>query len=181
MDILLTVGTQLPFDRLVRTVDGWAARHPDHTILAQIGADGAPPRHMLHVATLTRAQFAEAVSRADAIVAHAGIGSLLSAIEIGKPILVLPRRAALGEHRNDHQLATAREVSRFANVRVAWSEDELPALLDRTVAAPTVEGASGSGAASPQLLAAIGSFIDEVRTDRRRHPRFRLGAVRPVA
>ena len=50
---------------------------------------------------------------ADAIIAHAGMGTILTALEMGKPLLVMPRRAELGEHRNDHQLATA---MRFADL-----------------------------------------------------------------
>lgn len=42
------------------------------------------------------------------IVAHAGMGTIISAMTKGKPIIVFPRIAALGEHRNEHQLATSK-------------------------------------------------------------------------
>ena len=67
---------------------------------------------------------------ADAVVAHAGIGTILGALELGKPTVVMPRRAALGEHRNDHQLATARRFS-GPGIAVALDEHELAAELGR--------------------------------------------------
>ena len=56
-------------------------------------------------------------------------GSHLTALEIGKPILIVPRRAELGEHRNDHQLATARYFGDSGLVQVASDVSELPSQL----------------------------------------------------
>ena len=67
---------------------------------------------------------------ADAIVAHAGMGTILTALELGKPLLVLPRRASLGEHRNEHQLATARRFADTGRLAVAFDESELAQRLD---------------------------------------------------
>ncbi|MCZ7682101.1 MAG: hypothetical protein M5U28_26235 [Sandaracinaceae bacterium] len=65
-----------------------------------------------------------------------GTGTLLAALERGRPIVVLPRRADLRETRNDHQLATAARFAELAGVSVAWSERELPRALERLAAAP---------------------------------------------
>ena len=35
--IFVTVGYQMPFDRMVESIDRWAGRHPDAAIFAQIG------------------------------------------------------------------------------------------------------------------------------------------------
>jgi acetyl-CoA carboxylase carboxyltransferase component len=43
----------------------------------------------------------------------------------------MPRRASLGEQRNEHQLATARRLSELGKVNVAMDEVELRARLDR--------------------------------------------------
>ena len=65
-----------------------------------------------------------------AIVAHAGMGTILTALELGKPLLIMPRRAALGEHRNDHQLATAERFAAVDGVKVAFDETEFALKLD---------------------------------------------------
>ena len=103
MRIFVTVGTQLPFDRLVRAMDDWAASHPGHEVLAQTGDGAFVARAIATVRTLSREAFARAVAEADVVVAHAGIGSVLTALDAGKPVVLMPRRADLREHRNDHQ------------------------------------------------------------------------------
>ncbi len=158
MKLLLTVGAQMPFDRLVAAVDAWAGLHPEHEIVAQIGETELRPRHLRSQAFLEPAAFEEACSNADVLVGHAGIGTLFAAMERGKHALVLPRRAGLRETRNDHQLATARRFAEYAGVRVAWDETELAGMLDGLHAA-------GPLAAQPPprdtpLLRALSAFVD---------------------
>lgn len=50
---------------------------------------------------------------ADLVIAHAGIGSALDALALGKQPLLLPRSATRGEHVDDHQGELAAEVSRL--------------------------------------------------------------------
>lgn len=68
---------------------------------------------------------------AQVIVSHAGMGSLLTALRHRRPILIMPRKASLGEHRNDHQMATARWMEGRPGVTVAWDEAMIGEALDR--------------------------------------------------
>lgn len=135
--IFLAVGTQMPFDRLVKAVDEWAGAAPGREVFAQIGKTDFRPRHMEYRPTLEPREFAKMVQRCRAIVAHAGMGSILSALQAGKPILVFPRRGDLREHRNDHQVATAKQMRGRPGVIVALDESELAAALDRLTTAAT--------------------------------------------
>jgi UDP-N-acetylglucosamine transferase subunit ALG13 len=155
--IFVTVGTQLPFDRLIAAVDAWAARRPDAGVFAQIGPTELRPAHIEHARFLAPAECRERMRAADAIVAHAGMGTILTALELGKPIVVLPRRAAAGEHRNDHQLATARRFADLGSVGVAFDETELGAQLDRLEGAVARPGI-GRHAPAP-FIAALRAFI----------------------
>lgn len=128
--IFVTVGTQLPFDRLVLAVDAWAAAHPDVEVFAQTGPTGHPPKHLRHVEFLKPARAEELMRNAELIVAHAGIGSIVSALRFQRPIVVMPRRADQREHRNDHQLATAKRLVGRPGVFVVWDADELANRLD---------------------------------------------------
>ena len=134
--IFVTVGGELPFDRLVRAMDGFAAAHPGEDVLAQIGAGGFEPAHMRWQRTLERAAYAAALDAAELVVAHAGIGSVLSAGEPGKPIVLMPRRARLGEHRNDHQRDTVAHLAGRPGLFVADDEAALPARIAAARAAP---------------------------------------------
>ena len=44
------------------------------------------------------------------VVAHAGVGAALAALEVGKCPVLVPRRHARGEHVDDHQIQIATEL-----------------------------------------------------------------------
>jgi UDP-N-acetylglucosamine transferase subunit ALG13 len=58
------------------------------------------------------------------------MGSILTALKYKKPIILFPRNADFGEHRNNHQQATLRSFKDTPGVYAAFSESELLALLD---------------------------------------------------
>lgn len=126
--ILVAVGTQFPFDRLVETVDKWAANGSE--VIAQIGPSSYRPANIQAHAYLPPNEFQALLERAELVVAHCGMGSILSALSRGKPIIVMPRSAARGEHRNDHQHATAKRFCDKPGIMVAWDEGELRRCLD---------------------------------------------------
>jgi UDP-N-acetylglucosamine transferase subunit ALG13 len=129
--IFVTVGGQLPFDRLVHTVDHWAEQRERTDVFAQIGKSSSPPEHIEWQRFLSPADFQSKAREADVIIAHAGIGSILTALEFSKPIVLVPRRAHLREHRNDHQWATAKYLRSNVGVVVAADEDDLRRQLER--------------------------------------------------
>ena len=126
--IFLTVGTQLPFDRLVQIVDD-VAPSLGEDIFGQIGRGRYQPTNIEICDFLSPEAFATKLRSARIVIGHAGIGTLLSAKSVMKPVLVMARRADLGEHRNDHQSATAAQLGRTPGVHVFESEDQLRALL----------------------------------------------------
>lgn len=156
--IFVTVGTQLAFDRLIRAVDEWAARSGEVEVFAQIGPGAYRPRHLEYSDFIAPDECRERMAAADAIVAHAGMGTIIGALELGKPVLVMPRRADLGEHRNDHQLATADRFSAFGGVQVAADEHALQARLDAFGA--SAEQPPIGPYASDRLLGALSAFIN---------------------
>ena len=138
--ILVAVGTQFPFDRLIETVDRWAGQTFTTDVVAQTGSSCYAPRHIAARAFVPPAEFQALLERADVVIAHCGMGSILSALTLGKEIVVMPRSAALGEHRNDHQFSTAKRFADQPGVTVAWNEQELVEVLssitDRRMVAP---------------------------------------------
>ncbi|MGF1456543.1 MAG: glycosyltransferase [Alphaproteobacteria bacterium] len=131
--IFVTVGTQLTFDRLVMAVDAWAKDHPSVDVFGQIsdlGPDNYAPRHFKWSARIEPADFERYCDEATLIVAHAGTGSIISALMRSKPVLVMPRRLALREHRNDHQLATVDHFKTRPGVFIADQAHEVGPLID---------------------------------------------------
>ena len=161
--IFVTVGTQLPFDRMIRAVDAWAARS-GADMFAQIGPGEYTPRHARWTRTLPADECNALIRQAQLVVAHAGMGSILTALQCGKPIIVMPRRGSLGEHRNDHQVTTAKHFQEQGRIRVAFDDGELERELDDMGALrPTARIAS---MASPALIGALRSFIRDAAADR---------------
>src|SRR4051794_31546743 len=88
--IFVTVGAQMPFDRLVQCVDRWAQSHDRHDVFAQIGSGSQRPGYIRWAEFLNPSEFRQHVAQANVVVAHAGMGSIITALELGKPILVMP-------------------------------------------------------------------------------------------
>jgi UDP-N-acetylglucosamine transferase subunit ALG13 len=158
--IFVTVGAQMPFDRLVRTVDQWARERGRDDVFAQIGLTDFRPTNIQWTPFLSTEEFNHRYESAEVIVAHAGTGSIITALQLGKPILIMPRRASLRETRNDHQVATSEQFRRFDSVVVALDENELFTSLDG------VDNLRGRRAIEPyasrELIETIRDFIDEV-------------------
>ena len=87
------------------------------------------------------------------MIAHAGMGSIITALELGKQIIIMPRRASLGEHRNDHQVATAKQFAAQGRIEVALDETELADKLDQLHVLN--RGECLGAEASPQLILTI--------------------------
>jgi UDP-N-acetylglucosamine transferase subunit ALG13 len=123
--IFVAVGTQGSFDRMIRPIDEWAVRNDRDDVFAQIGRDAWRPTRIQWVEHLDAKEFRSRVERADVVISHAGMGTILTALELRKPVLIMPRRAALLEQRNDHQLATAKKLEEMGLATVAHDEREL--------------------------------------------------------
>jgi UDP-N-acetylglucosamine transferase subunit ALG13 len=155
--IFVTVGSADPFDRLIRAIDEWAGLRGRKDIFAQIGNSRYVPRHIEAVQFLTPSEFRERVRSARLVVAHAGMGSIITAMEAGTPMIVMPKWASLGEHRNDHQVATARHFGQKPGIIEAIDEKDLIVKLEReeALSSPTAI----AKVASPDLINAIREFI----------------------
>lgn len=129
--VVVTLGTEdFPFrravERLVRLLPRnseilWQTGHTDVRGLGIRGHKSVPGDEM-------RA----AMAAADVVVCHAGTGSALTAFELGKVPLVLPREARHGEHVDDHQQLTARELRRRGLAVVAGVDDLMPEHFEMT-------------------------------------------------
>ena len=113
--IFLTVGTQLPFDRLVKWMDDYCQENLDIECFGQIGNGGYFPSNFHTVNRLDFTEFNEAFEQANLVVAHAGMGTILTSLCEGKKLLIVPRRYEYNEHRNNHQVGTSERFSKFPN------------------------------------------------------------------
>ena len=157
--IFVTVGSQLPFDRMTAAVAAWARARGHSDVFLQTGETAVDLAGFRSKPMLDAREIAAMFDQATLVVAHAGTGTMIECMLRGTPVIVMPRSAALHETRNDHQFATARKFAARAGVFVAWDEKELPALLDR--AQSLAGGAAIKPHADESLLSALRAFVAE--------------------
>lgn len=133
--IFATIGMQKPFPRFVALLREWARAHPGTEVVLQGAEEDAdqPPNLTCH-RQLSERDFSALVERASVVVAHAGVGTILAAREAGVPVVLVPRRAAAGEHRNDHQADTIAALAGAPGLFVAEDDGELADAIDRAMA-----------------------------------------------
>lgn len=155
--ILVTVGTQLPFDRFVKIMDRLAPTL-DEEVFAQTGRGHYQPVHMRSQQVIGPIEFERLIQQCSRIISHAGIGTIVMAQKHRKPLILFPRLGALDEHRNDHQLATVRALRGRPGIHCACNEAELAALVAAHL--PTPEPVSDLPERD-RLRRAVGGFIGE--------------------
>lgn len=106
MNLFITVGSMFPFDRLIKIVDDWAVTSRD-IIFAQIGNSSYKPKNMEYKSIVTPAEYRERCKHCDVIISHVGMGTVILASELRKPIIAMPRKPEIKEVTSNHQVATA--------------------------------------------------------------------------
>jgi UDP:flavonoid glycosyltransferase YjiC (YdhE family) len=93
------------------------------------------------------------MSNAAAVVCHGGPATIMDCRRAGVKPVVVPRRRALGEHVDDHQVLFARRAARAGDVDLVESEERLRAILDVALSEPGVRriGRSADGAPAASI------------------------------
>lgn len=151
---VITVGTVLPFDRLVNAV---ASLSPDggcpSRLIAQVGAGGVRPAGMDARETIEFEEMTALLERAKVVFCHAGNGSLMSALQAGCRIVAMPRRADLGEHWDEHQQEIVRAFAARGVIEVANGADDVQPALERALAKPAARAHNDHSALIQRLRA----------------------------
>ncbi|WP_147677621.1 glycosyltransferase [Algibacter pacificus] len=159
--IFVTIGTQEPFDRLIKLVDELAKDY-NHEIIAQVFNSNYKSENLTIIDFVNPKEYENLFKKADLIISHAGMGSIISALSISKPIIVMPRKASLGEHRNEHQLATAKKMGAIEGVYVVNGKEDLKANMDFLLENKNEKVFKFSNMASQSLLASIKNYINSL-------------------
>lgn len=124
--IFATVGTHhQPFTRLLDALEESGLED----LVVQYGPGRPPAAAARAVDYLPFEEMLACFREADAVITHAGVGSILCATREGHTPLVVPRRHDLGEHVDDHQVELTRALERRGSVISAWDVDRIPELL----------------------------------------------------
>jgi UDP-N-acetylglucosamine transferase subunit ALG13 len=157
--IFVTVGSQLPFDRLITAVDAWAGKHQTETFFAQIGDSEYNPKHMGFCQTMTPIEYGIRLKEAKLVISHVGTGVIINALELGKPLLLMPRLLDKKEIRNNHQLTSVQYFSTFPSIHIIETEETLNEALTKILTASSLNNNEAITTISDNLIRVIREFV----------------------
>lgn len=155
--IFLTVGTNhARFDRLLAAFDDWDGHEE---LVVQHGPSAVRPAHARCSDFLSFEENVELIEAARVVVTHAGVGSVLLALERDKRPVVVARLHRFGEAVDDHQQAFAERLAREGLVRLVDLEREGPDALLAALDEPPVPA---NTAGSLDLGSDLRSYVEAV-------------------
>lgn len=159
--IFVTVGSMFPFDRLTKSVDEWCELNGVNDVIFQIGEGRYIPVRGRTVRSFDVADFREAVLDSSLVVGHVGMGTVISCMSYCRPMLLMPRQFALGEHTTEHQMHAVPWLSELSGVTIAVTESDLKDQLTRVLltGGQCSKPSTVSQYASDELLGKVRSFI----------------------
>lgn len=131
--ILVCVGaTEYKLDRLLRLLDELCEENvlKGEEIMAQIGSTDYRPRHYRSFHLISRKAFQKYMEEAEFVITHAGTGSVIPLLKLGKKVILFPRRERYKEHVDDHQLELRDALTREGYVLSAEKKEELKRAIE---------------------------------------------------
>ncbi len=112
--ILVTLGTQdKSFERLLKAIDKEIKKgNIKDKVLVQAGYTKYKSENMEIFESVSSDKLEELMTKADLIITHGGVGSILTALKHHKKVIVAPRLSKYNEHTNDHQKQIVEEFGK---------------------------------------------------------------------
>ena len=133
--IFVPLGTQkFPFKRLIVALNDLIKDgiYTSEDIVMQSTMYDIEP-FFVHVGLIPVDEFNKYMHDAELVITHAGVNSIISCMQIGKPLLVVPRLHKYGEHVDDHQQEIALLMEEKYNVLVAQDLSELKMMIEKAM------------------------------------------------
>lgn len=129
--IFIVTGTQkFQMNRLLQKMDQLIENGEiQEEVFAQLGNSDYVPKHYSWTRFLGHDDFERKMEACDKLVTHSGVGSILSGITKGKPVIVVPRLKKYSEHVDDHQIQIAEAFAEKNYVLLCNEKDDLGGLL----------------------------------------------------
>ena len=111
--ILVTLGTQdKSFERLLKLIDkAIDDKIIKEKVIVQAGFTKYKSKNMEIFDTVSSDELDKLIKKADLIITHGGVGSILSALKYNKKVIATPRLSKYNEHTNDHQKQIVKEFA----------------------------------------------------------------------
>jgi UDP-N-acetylglucosamine transferase subunit ALG13 len=129
--ILVTLGTQdKPFTRLLDAIQKQIDKgNIKEKVFVQAGYTKYQSADMEIFDLMPVDEFKKLIAKADLIITHGGVGSIMNGIQNGKKILAAPRLKKYNEHVNDHQVQIIDEFYKMGYILPLKDFNKLDKLL----------------------------------------------------
>lgn len=117
--ILVLLGTQNnSFERLLQAIqENIDKKVIKEKVIVQAGFTKFESKDMEIFKLIDKEELGKLQDEADLIITHGGVGSIISSLEKGKKVIVVPRLKKYNEHVNDHQIQIARKFEKKGYVK----------------------------------------------------------------
>jgi UDP-N-acetylglucosamine transferase subunit ALG13 len=135
--IVVTVGTIMPFDRLVGGVELLIVNEKiTDPVAVQTGRTEKKFTGIETFETCSYEELNERMKKADIVICHGGSGSILGALKSGAHVVAMARRQEFGEHYDNHQKDITNAFLKMDLISVAKDEYDLARAIEEARARP---------------------------------------------
>ena len=161
--IFVTVGTQdKQFTRFIQAVEKLVIDGDiKEDVIVQAGHTKYESNYIKILNYIPYNDFNDYLNKADIIVTHGGVGSILSSVKLGKKVIAVPRLAKYQEHVNDHQVQVIEKMEKEGYILGCTNLDELKDKLNDTKTFITKEYKSNKEYFMKEFEKILGDLLDE--------------------
>lgn len=129
--ILVILGTQdKVFPRILEALEKEIQKGIiKEDVVVQAGNTKFESKNMQIFDFISMDKFDELIRKADIIITHGGVGTILSCIRNKKKVIAVPRLSKYMEHENDHQLQIIEEFSKLGYILPCVDLNDLESIL----------------------------------------------------
>lgn len=123
--ILVTIGmNDAPYDSLFQRIDDLAPNLGEKIVM-QVGNTGFFGKNTECFTYLNNSRMEELFDKADLVIAHAGVGTIINALQRNIPMVLVPREVVKPDVTKDQQASVAKEVESLGRGVVLTNLDDL--------------------------------------------------------
>lgn len=128
--VFIAVGTQKQqFTRLFKIIEK-SKQLKKEELIAQAGFTKYETNKIIMHEFIEQEKLDKYIEESEYIICHGGIGTIFSALEKNKKVLVVPRLKKYKEHVNDHQLEICRQLQKEGYIIYLDDSEDLDTKID---------------------------------------------------
>lgn len=128
--IFVTLGTfEMKFKRLLDEIELLDIKDE---VVIQSGYTNFKSSKYKVINFMNKDEFKENLTKADLVICHGGVGSILEAINNNKKVIAIPRLEKHNEHVDDHQIEIVNKFTNNGYILSSQNEKDLKKLIEKS-------------------------------------------------